>query len=577
MTVNPALSVVNAFVAELYRAGVQNVCISPGSRSTPLTMAIVRHGQFRTWTLLDERSAGFFALGLARATRTPVALVCTSGTATANYLPAVMEARQSQVPLLVLTADRPPELHHVGSNQTIEQNDMYRPYVKWSLTMPVPSDQADLTRHARATAWRAVAHALSRPMGPVHLNWPFREPLVPPLADTPSDGTDLEAGGLEAWFPSEWAPSQRAMDHLERCMQGARRGLIVCGPQDEPAFAEAAVALAKRWNVPLLADPLSQIRSRAHSCEHVIDTYDLILRDRRHWDKLTPDVVLRFGGTPTSKVLGQFLQSCTEARQIVVTGETGWRDPFFTAASVVQADPTQVCEALSQRDLAPGPDAWLSTWTRAHAAVSSVVERFAQEGHWFEGGVFWELSSLLPDGATLFAGNSMPVRDMDDYFLKPQSHVRCLANRGVSGIDGVVSTALGVAASGSPTVLVIGDVSFFHDLNGLLAARKHNLNLTVILVNNDGGGIFSFLPQAAHPDTFPYFRTEHGLDFEHAVRMYGGQFVTVHNWEEFRRRVLNSLAEPGLHVIEVRTNTEENVRMHDEVHARVRAALEGLL
>jgi 2-succinyl-5-enolpyruvyl-6-hydroxy-3-cyclohexene-1-carboxylate synthase len=445
------------------------------------------------------------------------------------------------------------------------------------LAMPVPEDEAALVRHARATVWRAVAHALSRPMGPVHLNWPFREPLVPPPAETSSDGVDREAGGLEAWFPAEWTPSRRALDHLAQWLQAGRRGLIICGPQDNPAFADAVVALAKRWNVPLLADPLSQVRSRPHNCEHVVDTYDLFLRDRRLWAQLTPDVVLRFGATPTSKVLGQFLQSCSESRQIVVTAEEGWRDPFFTAASVVQADATQVCKALSEYNLAPNPKEWFETWTRVNGATSAVVQRVSSEGHWFEGRVFWELASLLPDGATLFAGNSMPVRDMDDYFLKPQSAVRSLANRGVSGIDGVVSTALGAAASGSPTVLVIGDVSFYHDLNGLLAAHKHNLNLTVVLVNNDGGGIFSFLPQAAHPDTFAYFRTEHGLDFQHAVRMYGGRFAAVQTWEEFRQRLSESLAESGLNVIEVRTDAKENVRIHDEVLEQVRSELEGLL
>jgi 2-succinyl-5-enolpyruvyl-6-hydroxy-3-cyclohexene-1-carboxylate synthase len=578
MTENPALYIVTAFMTELRRAGVRNVCISPGSRSTPLTMAVARHGEFATWTLLDERSAAFFALGVARASGEPVALICTSGTATANYLPAVMEARQSNVPLIVLTADRPPELHGIGSNQTIRQDYMYNDYVKWSFSMPVPEENPALVRHARSVAWRAVAHATAVPQGPVHLNWPLREPLVPPK-NPPAWATAEASGGLRHWFEGRLTVADEVTTTMSHWLKSAERGLIVCGPQDDPSLASPIMRLAERWNVPILADPLSQLRTGLHINDLVIDTYDLFLRNRQLWSAFTPDVVVRFGRTPTSKVLGQFLAACDDAHQVVVTDDVGWKDPFFTASAVVQADPASLCEALLEKldGSLQRERQWTRMWTATNRAAAGVVERIGQNEAWSEGRIFYELSQLLPDGATLFAGNSMPVRDLDDFYLKQRHRVRFLANRGVSGIDGVVSSALGVAAvSPEPVVLVIGDVSFFHDLNGLLAAKMHNLNLLVILVHNDGGGIFSFLPQAAHPDTFSYFRTEHGLDFQRAVEMYGGCFERAEDWPAFRTAVGRLLSRGGLNVLEVRTESYENVRLHEDVYHQVAEAVEEL-
>ncbi|GMA52270.1 2-succinyl-5-enolpyruvyl-6-hydroxy-3-cyclohexene- 1-carboxylate synthase [Alicyclobacillus contaminans] len=578
MTENDGLYVVTAFVEALRRAGVRHVCISPGSRSTPLTMAVARHGGFQLWTLLDERSAAYFALGLARSSGSPTVLICTSGTATANYFPAVMEARQSEVPLILITADRPPELHDVGSNQTVRQAFMYSDYAKWSVEMPVPVPEPGLVRHARATAWRAVVQASSAPRGPVHINWPFREPLVPPR-EVPAWAADVgpEEGLLQSWHAADLQPSRPAVLQVASLVRKAQRGLIICGPQDSEEAADALLALADALQWPILADPLSQLRGAPSSTELVMDTYDLFLRTDRIKQAHHPDVVLRFGRTPTSKALGQFLSQCGDAMQVVISPNTQWVDPFLTATHLVHADPAAFCHVLLGEVERGQRSAWTEQWMRLNETARNVVAEWAEKPAWNEGRLFVELSRNLPDGTLLFAGNSMPVRDMDDFFLRQTRRLRTLSNRGVSGIDGVVSTALGAAAAHEgPTVLVIGDVSFYHDLNGLLAAKQHALDVLVLLVNNDGGGIFSFLPQAAHADTFPYFRTAHGLAFEPVVEMYGGVYCQVRDWTSFSTAFADLWALSGLRVLELRTDGDDNVRWHQALMAAVDAALAGV-
>jgi 2-succinyl-5-enolpyruvyl-6-hydroxy-3-cyclohexene-1-carboxylate synthase len=575
MQENMALQSVMAFVDELWRAGVKHVCISPGSRSTPLTMSIVRDGRFRIWSLLDERSAGFFAVGLARKGRSPVALVCTSGTATGNYLPALMEARSSRVPLVVLTADRPPELHHVGSNQTVDQAKLYGSYTKWYVEMPVPDTNESLMRHARATAWRAVTCAQVDPAGPVHVNWPFREPLIPPAAIPEPEGE--QPARMHQVFSADFQPSDEAVQTLSILLSSAQRGMIVCGPMDRPGFAEAVGLLSRKWNVPLLADALSQVRCGEHDTTNVVDTYDLMLRTPQFVDALRPDVIVRFGQAPTSKVLSQFLSQQTQARQVVVDEDPVWRDPLFTATDVVHSNPTRLCERLLDQIVTQTSADWTTLWREANQRTRGVVHHVLKDPAWFEGRVIVELNHLLPTGASLFAGNSMPVRDLDSFCLTKSENMHVLSNRGASGIDGVVSTALGVSGeSREPVVLVIGDISFYHDLNGLLAASRHALNLLIVLIHNDGGGIFSFLPQASHKDTFSHFQTSHGIDFRQAVEMYHGHFERVADWNGFQSAVDAALQRTGVSVLELRTDGEENVQLHRAIFEQVRQVLQGL-
>lgn len=572
---------VGAFVTALERLGLHHVCLCPGSRSTPLALAFARHGGFRIWVHLDERSAAFFALGLAKASRQAVALLCTSGTAAANFVPAVVEADAAHVALLVCTADRPPELHHVGANQTIEQHDLYGRHVRLAIDMPLPDGEAATRRYFQHMAARALSVCRATPNGPVHLNFPFREPLVA-KAPAPTAGGEADRAlplTSALLLPAPRMPNQEQVTAVADLIRAARRGLIVCGGQDDPAFPAAVSQMATKMRFPVLADPLSGVRCGFHHTELILDSYDAVLRDTAFAARVTPDVVLRFGAAPTSKPLLQFLERQATCPQVLVT-DGDWTDPTLAAAALLAADPTACCQALTAvlgGHIPPKTAAvFAGRWQRADAAARAVLAAGSGEFNPpFEGRVFLELARLLPEGALLFAGNSMPVRDLDSFFPGRRRDVQFFANRGASGIDGVVSTALGAAAARQrPAVLVIGDLSFYHDMNGLLAARQYRLDLTIVLINNDGGGIFSFLPQADQPDHFEQlFGTPHGLDFALAAALYGAQYTRPTSWDEFGASVQAGLASGGLNIVEVRTDRTVNVAQHRALWQRAAEAL----
>ena len=580
---------VGAFVDELARSGVAHVCLTPGSRSTPLTLLLREHPAIRVWTHLDERSAGFFALGMAKVLREPVAVLSTSGTAAVNFAPAVVEAYYDRVPLLVFTADRPPELHGIGSPQTIDQARLYGTHAKWFVDMILPDGSPEALHHAHTIAARAVATARVE-AGPVHINFPFREPLIP-AAGGPPPGRD----GASA--PGDAEASASAGEHTERAdrrldpatvaslaeeLLAAGKGLIVCGPQDDADFPAAVARLAAELGFPLLADPLSQVRCGSHHSDLVIDSYDAFLRDEEIARELAPDVVLRFGRTPVSKPLLLYLQRHAGCRQLLADESGRWGDPGLTGHHALEVDPGALCEALlpalqaSDRRIGRAASDWANRWQSiARQAGAALRRRLAAEPGLSEPGVFAQLAELLPAGATLFAGNSMPVRDLDSCFPGATRPVRFFANRGVSGIDGVVSSALGASAVGSgPLVLVIGDLSFYHDMNGLLAVQRHNVNATIVLLNNNGGGIFSFLPQADETEHFEeLFGTPHGLDFRPAAELYGLAYRRAESWQDFREAIEASLDSPGVGLVEVRTDRRENVRLHRELWAAVSEAV----
>jgi 2-succinyl-5-enolpyruvyl-6-hydroxy-3-cyclohexene-1-carboxylate synthase len=573
---------VGAFVTALARLGLRHVCLCPGSRSTPLALAFAGHGGFRIWVHLDERSAAFFALGLAKASRQAVVLLCTSGTAAANFVPAVVEADAAHVALLVCTADRPPELHHVGANQTIEQRDLYGRHVRLAIDMPLPDGEAATRRYFQHTAARALSACRAAPTGPVHLNFPFREPLIPKDPAPTSEGEAERAAPLTSALvlPAPRMPNQEQVTAVADLIRGAKRGLIVCGGQDDPAFPAAVSQLATKMRFPVLADPLSGVRCGFQHTELILDSYDAILRDTAFSARVAPDVVLRFGAAPTSKPLLQFLERQAACPQVLVTAGD-WTDPTLAAAALLAADPTACCQALTAVLGGHQPSMTTTAYTgrgqRADAAARAALAGDSGEFNQpFEGRVFLEVARLLPEGSLLFAGNSMPVRDLDSFFPGSTRDVQFFANRGVSGIDGVVSTALGVAAARQrPAVLLIGDLSFYHDMNGLLAARQYGLGLTIVLINNDGGGIFSFLPQAGLPDHFEQlFGTPHGLDFAPAAALYGAQYTRPTSWDEFGASVQAGLARGGLHIVEVRTDRTVNVAQHRALWQRVAEVLQ---
>lgn len=581
---------------EMARAGIRHVCVAPGSRSAPLAMTIAKHTSLRTWMHIDERSGAFFALGLARALDEPVALVCTSGTAAANLLPAVVEARSAGVPLLVLTADRPPELRDVGAAQTIDQNRLFGAHVKWFVEVALPEATPDLLRYSRTLAARAIAQTRAIPAGPVHLNFPFREPLVPTPVDPPAN---LTSGDALAWHGrADGAPWVKVADGVPTLddstvrrisvrLRTAERPLIVCGPQPDSELAEPLASLAARLGIPLLADPLSQIRWGAHARTALIDRYDAFLRHGPTADGLSPDLMLRVGGVPTSKTLLQFLQRNVSVPMIVVD-TSRWPDPTLLAEEMLHVNPqqlsSQLLAVLDDEAETPSPATdWLDRWQNVNSTAGRALDCYmAGLDEPFEGRALSDIVASLPQTATIFASSSMPVRDLDAFGVGDTRAIRVLANRGANGIDGVVSSGLGAAAASQiadrgPLVLVIGDLALYHDMNGLLAAKLYSTDVTVVVLNNDGGGIFSFLPQAAHPEHFEQlFGTPHGLEFAPVAELYGAQYHLVQDSESLRQAVATGVAGHGLYLIELRTDRARNVVLHREAWAAVAAALDAI-
>ncbi len=594
---NPTYVYTTAFVDELQRAGLHNVVICPGSRSTPLAMALVAQANMHIWMHVDERSAAFFALGMAKRLTRPVALVCTSGTAAANFLPAIVEAHLTHVPLLVLTADRPHELRDNGAPQAIDQNRLYGMHAKWFVDLALPEANNAALRYVRTIASRAVALTHALPAGPVHINMPFREPLVP-AAQPDQPLPPLMQRDPVAWhgrpdnepyvLVSEVIPTDAALSFphytgLMELLKSTPQGLIIAGPNNDPDIAASVLMMNSRLGYPVLADPLSQVRCNGFDNNLVISSYDAFLRVDSFVERTKPELILRFGAMPTSKQLLFYLKRYSSCPHIVIDGNAGWDEPAQLASEVIHIPPFALCQDLfeSLPDKHPQQKQignWAQTWQQADTTTQQALQSAVQDfGPLFEGRVFTELASIVPEGTTLYVGNSMPVRDMDTFFWPGDRKIRVMGNRGASGIDGMVSSALGASTAvgkEGPTVLVIGDLSFYHDLNGLLAARLHQLNLTIVLVNNDGGGIFSFLPQASYPEHFEQlFGTPTGLDFAPVVQMYGGTFQRIANWEEFRTALNQSITIAGLHVIEVPTERSSNVQMHRELWQVVEKAL----
>ena len=585
---NRNYALAGAFVDELARCGLEHVCICPGSRSSPLAIAFARHPGIRKWVHLDERSASFFALGMARATARPVALVCSSGTAGANFFPAVVEARYGSVPLLALTADRPPEVVDWGALQTIDQTRIYGSHAKWSVNMPPPEATTELMSYTRSAACRAYFSAGSAPAGPVHVNFPFRDPLEPAVApsDFPASVPEQDIAawrGREDGKPFVFSPDSEKNPRLEDIrplaadLDATERGLIVCGPQSGSMPVELVTGLAGKLGYPLLADALSGVRCGPHDRSLVIDSYDAFIRYDELADSMAPELVIRLGALPVSKPLTQYLEKHRQARHILVDESHDWRDPFRLTSQLFPVSSALFCESLSSALHVERSDGdWSRRWQgiagSSRAALDGALDGCSEM---FEGKVFSRLAALLPDDAVLFAGNSMPIRDMDTFFPSTHRSIQFMANRGASGIDGVVSSALGVAAvSQKRVVLVLGDISLYHDMNGLLAARAHGLNATIIVLNNNGGGIFSFLPQADYQDVFePYFGTPHGLTFHAAAEMYGLHYSLADDWETFDRSVRESLSGNGTVLIEVPGDRERNVVLHRQVWEAVSAGI----
>ena len=595
-----------ALVDELARCGIRHACTSPGSRSTPIVLPLVRDGRIRCWSHVDERSAGFFAIGLAKATGRAVVLTCTSGTAAANFAPAVHEAREGGVPLIVLTADRPPELREVGAGQVIDQVKLYGSAAKWFFEVGTHDASPERVRWMRSLACRAVWTAEDPRPGVVHLNLPFRDPLIPPAGldrevsprdegvsprdlgapggDTPPTGPHRGVSPRDLGAPGGDTPPTGPHRGVSPRDLGAPGGdtppagrpdgapwlrrMRPDAPPSPPDFdlpprsvvvagtgaGRAAAAFAAGGAFPLLADPLSGARTGLAAIAH----YDALLRGERFVAEHRPEAILRVGDLPTSKPLRAWIEANGDAEQVVIPGPSPWPDPMSTGS------------ALAGRELlgtaADADEAWLAAWRAAdHAAARAIDAALGDELS--EPRVARELGALLGEDTTLWVASSMPVRDVEAYFGVRDDPPRVLANRGANGIDGTVSSAFGAAASGERTVLLVGDVALAHDLGGLLAAKRHRLALTIVLLNNDGGGIFEFLPVSGEGEAYvEHVATPLGLEFAHAAALYGCDYVQACTLDAFRSTLDAALAAVGTTIIEVRTDRRENRELHRRVN-----------
>lgn len=566
---NETFAPLRVMIDEFVRAGVEYAVVAPGSRNAPIAYAIGDHEGLTTWSVLDERQAGFFALGLAKSTGKPAIVTCTSGSAAANLHPAIIEASHAGVPLIVLTADRPPELRDVGAGQAIDQINLYGGAVRWFVEAgnhPV-SDQT--LRHFRALGSRAVAESAAHNPGPVHINLPLREPLCPVVTDLGDAAGSLGATGRADGAPwtSEAGAKPLAQD-LYSELAAAKRPIIVVGDQHQRDLALTISHLSTATGIPVFADSLSQLR-RTQLAEHtpIIAAYDLILRSAPVRKQLVPDLIVRVGEMPTSKPLRSWLAE-TDSRQILLDPRGGWQDPTRSASGVWVCDPLATFTAAAARaegNLAA--TSWTTAWTGLERATQSAIDHaLAEEPFPFEPAIYRSLLAGLQGGASIFISSSMPIRDVETYGPIGRDDVRYLSNRGANGIDGVISTALGVRApyNCDRVIVLTGDLAFLYDASALAIAARHEIPLTIVCVDNDGGGIFSFLPVAEHEDHFEeLIATPSGVDVEAVAKAYGFEYTAPRNAEELAAAV----EQPGF--VHLKTDRAANKIGHDRVAGHV--------
>lgn len=560
---DPNRSFTTSLASVLADLGVRHACLSPGSRNTPLIAGFAAEDRITKWPILDERSAGFFAIGLAKATGRPVVLTCTSGTAAVEYHPAVVEASQCEIPLLVLTADRSEELRNVGAPQTIDQLSLYGSAPRLFIDAAAPDESTtyqeavDLAR----TIWEATG---GDSPGPVHLNLPFREPLLEPTTTVPP------ASRVE---PLQQETQPLRLTEIGQLLDG-RKGIIVAGRTNDPGFPQACTKLAAATMWPILADPLSGLRHGEHRLERVLAHADP-LAAAGALDELKPEIVLRFGPVPTSKPVWKWLEDHPDTDQILIDPEV--RDATHSASTTLALPVTAAALALVDAVSEPAPRGWADQWTALDVvAGQAITDELARAPFPNEPTIARIVVDSAPSGSIVTIGSSMPIRDVDTFGGTTSQTIRLQGNRGANGIDGIVSSALGTAASGSPAIALLGDVSLFHDINVLGTAVQLELPLTIVVINNDGGGIFHFLPQhdpaILTPATFEnYLATPHGTDFVSIAMAFGLDAQEVTDVTKLSR--LLSAPSGGPRLIQLRTNRDENLALHRTLAAAVRRAI----
>ncbi len=556
-----------ALVSGLVHAGLVHVVLSPGSRNTPLTLAFADHAELAVTSVLDERAAAFFALGLARSSGGPVALCCTSGSAAAHYLPALVEAEASRVPLVVLTADRPAELQHCGAPQTMDQRRLFGAFVRWSADVPAPVEGHGVD-HLVTLAAQAVGYAQGTPAGPVHLNCAFRKPLWASAASAPH-----AASRAPRWERGHRALGEESLDRLAERLSGVDRGVIVCGPHgaDTETLAQGVRDLAARLRWPLLVAAGSGVRFAADTPE-VVSTYDVFLRGELS-AVLEADCVLRFGQWATSGPLATWLSR--QPNTVLVSADGARHDPTHSAAVWVDAPATALVDGLCARIPRQGGDPpWLQRWRVAEETSRRLIAEHSESQDW-EGAVARAVVSALPDGAALHLANSMPIREVNALCPPDGRRLHTYVSRGVNGIDGTLATAAGEAVGGGRAVTVlVGDLAFLHDLGGLLVAASQPV--TFVVVDNGGGGIFGFLPIARHERHFEtLFRTPQSVDLSRLCAGAGVRYERVEDLSTLSTAVSREHERSGAGVVHVEIDPALNLRRHQALWDAVDVALKG--
>jgi 2-succinyl-5-enolpyruvyl-6-hydroxy-3-cyclohexene-1-carboxylate synthase len=570
MSVDANSAFAHCLADEWSRGGLTDVVLSPGSRSTPLAVAFADHPGIRVHVHLDERSAGFFGLGLGKASGRPAVVMCTSGTAAANFHPAVLEAFHARVPMIVCTADRPPELREVGAGQSVDQCRLYGTAVRWFFEPDAPSDHLQMLSTWRWVAVRALAEAQGPPAGPVHLNLPFREPLVPKKASRFDLGSRAEAAPWLRAPRSRRLADTAEVDALARRVTSTAKGVVVAGWGAGVSY-EPVIQLARAVKWPVLADPISGLRVGPMA----VSTYDALSRIEQVRKELAPDLVLRLGGPLTSKYATSWLGA---SPAIMIDPDRSWADPQRSAELVLEVEPAPLLEAVAERLDRARDDSWLCSWMKAERTARSAMDALLDS--WsepFEGRIARDVMNAIPDDSALVVASSMPVRDLET-FAPPRSGVKVMANRGVNGIDGFVSTVLGVATSGvwPTTVALVGDLCLLHDANGFLGSRRRVIDAVFVVLDNNGGGIFSFLPQAALDVHFEdLFATSQDVDFHQLGALYGIGVVDVRHAEELAPAIADAIGAGGIHIVRAASERDENVRRHRAVFRAVSEALAG--
>ena len=577
-----------ALVDEFYQLGVRHAVFSPGSRSTTMAMLFKEHEGFETYMNIDERSASFMALGIAKAHKEPTVLVCTSGSAVAHYLPAILEAQYTGIPLVVLSADRPHTLLHVGAPQTVDQHKIFGTAVNYFEELAVPQESHYYT-YPRQVARKAYMKAMDTKKGPVHINVPLFEPLVPELSRNHFEAGRSSFKVVKPNYSSVFGCDNRNnLTHINNAtdiahgndgtkeindlLERYERILILAGPQIDIDEAETICSFGEALQAPILADPLSNVRGCSTS-KVVISTYDALLAGQALWNELKPDCVIQFGQIVVSKRVQQMIASWTDVEYIEVNPTMDSMNPTGKTTMHMQASIDVFTNLYGVKNDSP---AYLGKWQHLETAGKQKLGTAIEEPSCFEGRTIRELQQHISDNAQVLIANSMSIRDFDYFWFSGESKAVLYGNRGVNGIDGTISTALGLAVNGRPTYLVTGDLSLFHDLNGLAVAKTHNLNLTIILHNNDGGGIFEYLPQKGTKHFDYLFSTSQGLDYSGAAKLYGCDYTKISSPDELSSVLANVSQETGVHIIEIPTNREYSRELHKK-YTKVSVDMEALL